>query len=177
MPAMIINLLLFLAIVFAPMFLGAVLWACGNPKSRLRYISQFRLSTFLLAIIPLGILFAIFRSVMAMDEGARNIFLFFLSRLAPLLLLSLWLAYHVFEECWNSRRKADKTPEHPSFEFLQAKSPQPASEAAQSAGANAILADEDVTKEFKRTFGAKVRDRLSKMWCATSEFFLIQKRY
>src|SRR5436190_22867706 len=108
---MAIDLILFLAIVFGPMAVGVVLWALGNPATRFRCISQFRLSTLMIAMVPLGVVFALFRLTPQMDEWARNIFLLMLSRVFPLLLLSGWLIYNCVEEFRHQASAERKFPE------------------------------------------------------------------
>jgi hypothetical protein len=127
---MIANLLLLLFFMLGPLALGAVLWVLGKPRSRWRVISRFSLLTLMLAMIPLGITFAFFRPAMEMDEFGRNVWLVYLSRVAPLFLPAMWLMYYLFDEWRNAGRKAAEPRPVATFEFLEGASDNSPEEAA-----------------------------------------------
>ena len=164
---MVIDLILFLAIVLGPVLLGVVLWALGNPAKRFRYISQFRLSTLMLMMIPLGVIFALFRLTPQMDAWARSIFLMMLSRVLPLLLLSGWLIYNCVEEFWRQASAERKFPEDLPEDLFDQK----------SEGSQANLADRAATSEFNASFRRGIRKRFATVLERVNAYFNIQKRY
>jgi hypothetical protein len=164
---MIVDLILFLAIVFGPMAVGVLLWALGNPAKRLRRISQFRLRTLMIAMIPLGIVFALFRLTPQMDEWARNIFLLMLSRVLPLLLLSGWLIYNCVEEFRHQASAERKFPEDLPHDLFDGK----------SAASPANEHDRAATREFNKSMRGGIRQRFATVLERMNAFFNIQKRY
>lgn len=164
---MAIDLILFLAIVFGPIFAGTLLWALGNPAKRFRYISQFRLSTLMIAMVPLGVVFALFRLTPQMDEWARNIFLVMLSRVLPLLLLSGWLIYNVVEEFRHQASAERKLPEDLPDDLFDNK----------SASSQANQVDQAATSKFNASFRGGIRQRFATVLERMNAYFNIQKRY
>ncbi len=164
---MAVDLILFLAIVFGPVLLGVVLWALGNPAKRFRYISQFRLSTLMLIMIPLGVIFALFRLTPQMDAWAQNIFLMMLSRVLPLVLLSGWLIYNCVEEFGHQASAERKFPEDLPEDLFDQKSD----------GPQAGRVDRAATSEFNASFRGGIRKRFATVLERMNAFFNIQKRY
>lgn len=165
--SMVIDLILFLAIVFGPMLLGVVLWALGNPAKRFRQISRFRLRTLMIAMIPLGIVFALFRLTPQMDAWARNIFLVMLSRVLPLLLLSGWLIYNCVEEFRHQAAAERKFPEDLPDDLFDEKSEK----------SPADQLDQAATSDFNASFREGARRRFGAVLERMNAFFNIQKRY
>lgn len=164
---MIADLILLLVIVLGPILVGVVLWALESPAKRFRLISRFRLSTLMIAMVPLGVIFALFRFVPHMDAWTRNIYLTILSRVLPLLLIATWLIYNCVEEYRHHASAERKFPEDlPDDLFGGQHGDSPADQQARAA-----------THKFNSSYRAGIRKRFATVLERMNAFFNIQKRY
>lgn len=161
------DLILFLAIVLGPIAFGVVLWALGNPAKRFRSISRFRLRTLMIAMVPLGVIFALFRFVPQMNVGTRSIYLTILSRLLPLVLIAGWLTYNCLEEYRYQVTAERKFPEDLPDDLFE----------GQGGKSSADQLDRAATRDFSTSFRSGIRKRFATVLERMNTFFNIQKRY